>query len=36
MIAVPLLAGLFYAVVWYATRSLPRAARVLAACCLSW
>ena len=28
-IVVPLLAGLFYAVVWYATRNLPRAARIL-------
>jgi esterase/lipase superfamily enzyme len=28
-VLVPLLAGLFYSLVWYATRNLPRAARVL-------
>lgn len=28
-VLIPLLAGLFYSLVWYATRNLPRAARVL-------
>jgi esterase/lipase superfamily enzyme len=28
-VVIPLLAGLFYGLVWYATRNLPRAARVL-------